>query len=292
MLRLSCSPENVMSVDHQMLLEHQVASLFSAACKQVHASNSALMKTPDDIEALHQFRISLRRVKSLLHSFKDVMRETIYSTLNSNVSGPLSASNALRDHDVLIAALSDDAARHNEPVVEHLHALIRHLKRVRKRIRKHTFQYIDKWQFAECSGAFTRKPVRGESFKTYLHASLTDHQQKIESCLSSVRHSKKDKPVHQLRIACKHYRYLLEMSKQGVTPAIRKAQLKRLKALQSLLGQFNDYAVWRHHLWTLSNAEKISRKASYACGAFSVKCWYMQRQLLPDIRESSSHLFD
>lgn len=269
-------------------LQYQINNLFKAAFKEVRATYSYLLKTPGDIEALHQFRISLRRVKSLLHSFEQVIRRSVFSTIYTNVSTPLKASNALRDYDVLIAALSSKQHLQNEPAIKHIETVNKHLKQIRNHSRQQFFQQLQTWQIVDLPAECTRKPYRSQSFTDFMQTSLAQHQKVIKSLIGKIKHTNRDEPFHRLRIAFKQYRYLLEMSPPSFIAEGARTRLKQLKVMQTLLGKFNDYAVWQQHLASLGNSGRISDKVSYACGVISTVCWFEQHQLLPAIRESTS----
>lgn len=192
---------------------------------------NAIQLTPklsdeSDIEHLHQFRVSIRRSRSLLklymphcYALQEVMREIVQQT------------NPLRELDVFIASVDPGAYPK--------------LRRLLNRYRKEQFETIMGATFHSDTVTVLRQ----------LHAAVCDLNPEIETatlietaehhfqeCLDDYRKVTKkssDKALHKLRIRFKIARYALEfLSHSGLHN--EQVKIKECKAVQDHLGALQD----------------------------------------------------
>lgn len=89
--------------------------------------------------------------------------------------------------------------------------------------------------------------------------------------------------LHELRIECKKYRYLLEFFRSLYDGEQVDAYLRQMKQLQNILGDFNDLAVQKQvllgQLGQLGAARKIAVDTAGALGGLVVHLHEQQRQV-------------
>lgn len=90
-----------------------------------------------------------------------------------------------------------------------------------------------------------------------------------------LRHPDNDEELHQLRLLTKHYRYLLELFE----PHYKKQwadYLRQLRALQTTLGDLNDYATTRGMLAGQSQLPRAEQLFAYLDAQRSARVGQLQ----------------
>jgi CYTH domain-containing protein/CHAD domain-containing protein len=198
-------------------------------------------------EALHDFRVALRSLRSWLRAHQDAL--DIPRNVRRRLRRAARATNTSRDAEVLAALLArlqgltragtaasrwwkqelGERARDPEVVdrIRHdvercLDALDRHLAVVRWE------QSVDDaWEFAP--------------FAADLASRLQSHRDAFAAAFDDIEYAERETTIHEARIAAKRVRYLLDPVKRGVSEA--PAALKLLKSLQDDFGELHDLHV-------------------------------------------------
>lgn len=234
-------------------------SVFDAATAIVSAyipvarANEAGIIADHDTEFLHDYRVALRKIRSVLSLFKGVYGRHQTPDLKARFSALMAPTGRLRDLDVYMLQRQDfyghlPKSLHGgldrlygmfaEERARELAALKRHLKSKR---------YND--EIAALARLFHRrkKLQSGPSaeLEAYPYASdlIWRRYRKICKLAGEMGPETDDAEVHALRIHCKKLRYLMELFRPLYPKAEFKALLGPLKQLQDVLGLFNDYAV-------------------------------------------------
>ena len=187
---------------------------------------SSKLSDESDIEHLHQFRVSIRRSRSLLklyapqyYAVQEVMREIVRQT------------NPLRELDVFIASIDPDAY---PKLITLLHAY-----------RKEQFDAIMTDAFRIDAAATLRKLYDAicELNPDIDAATLVETAElHFSTCLDAYRSVTKkssDEELHKLRIRFKIARYALEfLSHSGLHNELEK--IRECKAVQDHLGALQD----------------------------------------------------
>ena len=208
---------------------------------------------PEDEEALHDFRVALRRLRSTLRAYRPQLRESARRSSRDRLGRIAVATNRSRDTDVALAWLgplaSDLTARERVGLRELIERLERRredvygktVARVRrsfakaaKRLRKRLGEYRQTVQPAADDGA----PAR---FATVAAAAITEHAADLGRRLEEVRSPDQFDEVHAARIAAKRLRYLLEPL--GAQVPDDATLVRKLRELQDLLGGLCDTQV-------------------------------------------------
>lgn len=207
---------------------------------------AALERTKDrrDSEALHDFRVALRRTRSLLRAYRPWLGRAAGKKLRRRLGLLAAATNAGRDAEVQLAWLEGrrDSLRRGER--SGLNWLIRRRRAARrdgydsaKRRGREEFEQLA-GRLNEClqEGSKTSPPLREA-----LAPLVRDHAAELDSALSGIGSAGDQAAVHAARIRAKRLRYLVEPLKGTSTHA--RDLVRMLKALQDLLGDLHDMHV-------------------------------------------------
>ena len=232
---------------------HIIASQLQAA----RAKESGII-ADHDTEFLHDYRVQLRKIRSVLSLFKGVYDEALNSDLKAQFSAIMAPTGKLRDLDVYLL----DKARYYDLLPKSLHAgldiLYGMFARNRDVEQGHLATYLQskayREQISHVSALFaaperlTAGPSATLSVRQYACDLIWARYRKVCRIAAKIDASTPDEQVHQLRIECKKLRYLMEFFSTMFSEALFKNVLKPLKQLQDNLGLFNDYSVQQVNL--------------------------------------------
>jgi len=254
-------PAGLLSVPPAVAVEGFAAVLLTEAA----AARDRLAVGADD-EALHDFRVAVRRLRSVLRAFKRCVDHEITGKLRRRLRSLARDTNAARDTEVLLAWVR---ARHPtltraqrvgarwlqerlEGEMEAAYAV--GLDTIRRR-----FPALDR-TVRRRLGAAAQRPWGGSrafaaTFAAMLHGLIGEHVTLLREALDAVAGPDDEPRAHAARIGAKRLRYLVELVQSELDGA--KPAVSHLKALQTLLGDLHDVQV----------AEPAFRAASEAAAA-------------------------
>ncbi|MDH2434111.1 CHAD domain-containing protein [Pokkaliibacter sp. MBI-7] len=218
-----------------------------------------------DSEALHQYRVSLRKTRAILGLYRAHLPASL-NQLRRPLSQIMAKTNRLRDLDVFLASHSQCMATLD---TTH-HAGINAFFTLLGADRDHAHQQLVHWltgkryarQRQQLQYTLSSTAAPAPFSATLLNvgkALIWQHYQQV--CIQTLQVSEHsaDHAIHQLRIDCKKLRYALDMlpvqtdaraEQHSTTPPGTNRERKRksrllagLKGLQEDLGQFNDLSV-------------------------------------------------
>lgn len=210
-----------------------------------------------DTEFLHDWRVALRRSRSVLKLAKGIVRTRDLDTWRPRLRDLQQRSGDLRDLDVFVLEFDsyltlvpseflDDLEPLHELVLSRRTSELARFERYidsrdHERLRSEYAVFIDRLAHAEPEdevsvGAGDASRPIGEVGRQGI---LRAHRR----VLRRGRRIGPDSPpqdLHEVRIATKEFRYAIELHSSLLDPQETKALLKRLKSLQDLLGGFQD----------------------------------------------------
>lgn len=230
-----------------------IAAYLSAA-----RANEAGIAEDIDTEFLHDYRIALRKIRSVLSLFRDVYDASQTLELKTRFSALMAPSGPLRDLDVYL--LEQQSFYDLVPDAMHggldaMFALIR-LRRAdeHRRLAAHLQTRAYEKEIKALSKLFSkkRKLLPGANASRSSHDLAREliwrRYRKIRRIASGLTADTPDAEVHRLRIECKKLRYLMEFFAPVFPEEPFQELLKPLKRLQDALGLFNDRSVQQHNL--------------------------------------------
>jgi len=229
-----------------------------------------------DSEFLHDLRVATRRTRVALARVKGVFEPERVQHFSGEFRWLGGVTGPARDLDVLALKLDEYLARLAATERASLEPLTARIADERARAQRKLARTLKSTRFSELIAswqAFLAEPEDehpaakkalvpiGELARKRLRRTFA----RTLEAGASVGATSPDADVHALRIQCKKLRYLLEFFRSLFPPSEVDALVKALKGLQTVLGDFNDYAVHRDHLEAL--APSLPAGAELALGA-------------------------
>lgn len=223
-----------------------------------------------DTEYLHEFRVAVRRTRSLLKLLGDVLPEGVPERAAPELRWLGQVTTPGRDLDVYVAELPelardlvrpgdlDEFARHVRAKRTTAYA---GLRRTLGSIRFATFR--TEWRAALESVIASPRPdalTAGALADQRLHRTF----RKVARRAKAISPASPSAEIHELRKACKELRYLLEMFRPLCDPRTFKAVTADFKGLQDVLGEFQDGEVQAAALREFAEEMLQARSASAA----------------------------
>jgi CHAD domain-containing protein len=249
------------------------------ALHQLDAAAAALerLDRPDDAEALHDFRVALRRLRSLLRAYRPYVKGSMRKRLRDRLRALADATSTGRDAEVLAAwaraqlpsltarertggrwllARLDERRALGERVAE----LRRDFAKAERRLRQRLQTYRLTVDVGRAPGGATLAVAMAEAVRA--------QAAELEARLAG--DAGEPAQIHAARVAGKRLRYTLEPAAARADVA---ALVERLKDLQDVLGELNDAHV----------AGRELAAAVEDAGAERARALYQQALDAPDV---------
>jgi CHAD domain-containing protein len=229
-----------------------VAALLAAQRSAAAALESGIVADADP-EALHDYRVALRRARSLLKHCIGLFEPATCEVLRRQLAWIARATGARRDLDVFIAALDAEAAKFDaRQRVQPLHTLL-----LRRRNQAHgallrTLQsdrYAalgDAWKtfsLAAMTQSAGPQPILAEVARS----TVDELQRTVARTARRLGAGSRFERLHALRKDCKELRYLLEAFRP-LSPVRCGKLIAALRKMQDVLGAICDLHVQRQML--------------------------------------------
>lgn len=238
-------------------------------------SNEQGIRQDIDSEFLHDFRVAVRRARSLLTLLKPEMDRRISATLKKGLRRMAKATNVLRDFDVYL--LQQDSFKNllPEALQPGILPLFEHLERQRRREKKRVDRFMASDRYGRIMDEMLRyaeqpadmNPSAGQAATTIADVAGRE----IDRCFSDVIRAgtldgekPNDQQLHQLRLECKRLRYALEFFRSLFAPEPVSLLIGQVKALQDYLGRYNDLVVQLQFLFDFLDKKPASKKTASA----------------------------
>lgn len=235
----------------------------------------ARLDAPGDDEALHDFRVALRRLRSVARAYGDVLRDSVSRPMRRRLARLARAASASRDAEVHLHWL--DARRAGLEVADGPGAnfIEQRLKRDRRAGDRELRRELE-GHFSDVSGRLHRRLLRYRVIRSLgddhalsparelLAGTLRRQADALRAHLDAPYTIADARALHRCRIAAKRLRYGLEPIAEGrfAPPAMRRtaaAAITQLRTLQDQLGQIRDAHVFGHWLAEQAAADAARR---------------------------------
>ncbi|MEX3932280.1 CHAD domain-containing protein [Paraburkholderia phymatum] len=201
---------------------------------------AATLRANPDAEVLHDLRVSLRRLRSLLWAYRPLLDDTFDAQQRALFKFFASAAGKTRDWDILIGLLEETADTQGQPHEALEAARAKALDASRETLAhanvKSALRDALKDANRKLNTAHERTPL-----PKFARKRLTSAQRSMEKRMKRASHAKRSDyaSYHEVRKAGKKLRYLIEFFE----PVLKKKQVKSvssLKKLQKRFGELND----------------------------------------------------
>ena len=225
------------------------ARLLALALLDQTAAARLRLGDPEDTEALHDFRVGLRRLRSCLRAYRECLDDAVPRKLARRLRRLARSTGPGRDAEVQIEWLRGWRSHLSS---HHRAGLTWLLDRLEERMRDayakltaevdRDFVEIERELRGQLSVYRTEVRLDAELPPPTLGATsaaiLRGQVAELEDHLARVADAAEESESHRARISAKRVRYLLEPFIEEVAGAA--AAVKRFKALQDLLGELHD----------------------------------------------------
>jgi CHAD domain-containing protein/CYTH domain-containing protein len=227
------------------------------------AARDRLKNSADD-EALHDFRVALRRLRSWERAFRPYLLDDLSRKLRRrlrNVAGDTGASRDLEVHLRWLVEQRRSLGRRQRPGLRWILAKLQQKKdeaddllerdvggrfgRLESKLRRALGSYREKLRLRDDGRGVPPPP-----FADALAPRVRDAGHELREHLDRVHSAADQRECHETRISAKRLRYLLE----PVVKSVRGASevVDRLKSLQDVLGDLHDAQVFGEEIAALA----------------------------------------
>lgn len=206
-----------------------------------------------DTEFLHDFRVALRRTRSLLGSIKKMLPSADVDQFQRGLQEIGIVTGPVRDLDVYLLGKKGYQAMLPEGLQEGLAVFFQELSRQRvqelRRMKtalqsRNCKQFLRRWRrYVEDSLVASALAAGHEPCKEVAVKAISKRLQSILKDGAKISPQSPDGALHSLRIQAKKLRYLLEFYCSLFPEPAMNSLVKSLKKLQDNLGNFNDLSV-------------------------------------------------
>ncbi len=221
-------------------------AMFTYYLQQILAGQDVLTAAPDDPESIHQIRVRIRQLRSLLSFFKPLLDQEEYNQVMARLGEMSGQLGPIREMDVLLSEwqslqlsypnilagsrsleqlLKAERAKELNPVYQHISA------------GGNTPELLRVWSFFE-ERSWLQHPDSNKPLKQFMDQRLKKWVRNIDKTLRTVDYND-ILVLHPLRIRTKKLRYAV----QALEPVLGRkyrALLPELKELQDKLGTICD----------------------------------------------------
>jgi CHAD domain-containing protein/CYTH domain-containing protein len=228
--------------------ERGARRLALAFLDDAEAAHQRLERGGDD-EALHDFRVAVRRLRSTVRAYREPLAGSIGGGDRRRLAALADATGAARDLEVHVAWLQKrldhlpegERARAWTLLVAMRGELAKAEERLRRQVAKDFPR--ERWRLARRLRFYRVRmdvdaPPGGPRLASAFARLATEHAADLERRLAGVRSIDDQEEAHRARIAAKRLRYLVE----PVQPELEGAPdvIRRIKKLQDALGEMHD----------------------------------------------------
>jgi CHAD domain-containing protein len=223
-----------------------------------------------DQEALHDFRVGLRRLRSATRAYRSELTGSIGGRLRRQLRDLARATNDGRDLEVQLGWLAKQAERLGPDDAAGYYWLVGRLDARKQKTHDRAIGGVAR-QYEKVAGKLrkslgilrldltTSPGQRPPSLREVTGGLVHDQVARVKEDLSRIRDASDADQVHRTRISLKRLRYLIEPVARGNRRA--GALVRRFKEAQDLLGEHHDMHV-------LSSAV-ASLRSSLSTGSFA-----------------------
>lgn len=216
------------------------------------AANGVVLREADSVEAVHQLRVAVRRLRSTISTFKTLTDDGRADDIVSELRWLAGACDEARDFDVFAA----DVAKFDDPALD-LSPLLAAVEAARARGHAKACAAVASGRFRELvlettawveTGAWLTQGGKASAKRRDMPADrfaakALERRRKALLKRGADLEGQDDAGRHEARIAAKKLRYAAEAFAALFDAEAAKAFTKSLKRLQEQLGLMNDAAV-------------------------------------------------
>nr|WP_086940900.1 CHAD domain-containing protein [Thaumasiovibrio occultus] len=282
----------LLSANRQMPLRYQIVkipphhTLYQQTCEWLAgfvlaaASHHGGMVADVDPEYLHQYRVNLRKARSVVSLLDGAFDKTDTEILKRQLADLMKLSGHLRDLDVYLLAKTEVLAQLPVCLRQSGERLFSHIALLREREKQRVMAQLSQEAFEEVVAPLLKnlQKTRWHQGKAAKHNAiavvatrLIRQIGKTQRIAQAIDAQSSVEQVHQLRIACKKLRYLTELLLPSANSVAMRQFVKALKQMTESLGEFNDGCVQMAFLQRQAEDTALAPTIALAIGALILR---------------------
>jgi CHAD domain-containing protein len=220
--------------------------------------NEAGIREDIDTEFLHDYRICMRKIRSVLSLLKGIYPEEKTNELNAWFARCCDATNRLRDLDVYLLAREHYTQMLPETLRPPLQEVFHDFERARRRALRKVVRDLSSTnyragmekveRFFSAPANLPESDVSRQPTGPLIAKRIYKHYKRVLKIERGLGSDTPDEVLHQVRIQCKKLRYLMEFFSELLSEGQTDQIEKQLRRLQTCLGIFNDCSVQQRSL--------------------------------------------
>ncbi|SFP49765.1 CHAD domain-containing protein [Hydrogenimonas thermophila] len=253
---------------------HAVKALVYTLLKTIEANRDAILHKEYEPERLHQLRVAMRKLRALLSQMKPLFSPTWRDEHKEKLAYLMRQTGSQRDIDVYLEAIPNYKQMLPKDLQDGLDALEDYLTQKSKESKDELINFLQSDPFnKEIETLFEfchneesiglSKRSSGPVIIEVKHALRKRYKRILKKGNALNKNSLADE-YHLLRIDVKKLRYMIEFFSSLFNKDAYDKMLKRLKTIQSILGEHQDLEVQSQHLKELSQLPELHNDKTMA----------------------------
>jgi CHAD domain-containing protein len=242
-----------------------------------------LIRSGDDPDAVHDFRVAVRRMRSVLRATRSLFDEAWLVSLRAELGWLGTALGSLRDLDVLLDGLRTRVTADAAPI-------LRMLEAERRRARKRALVALASDRYLKLldrlAGAIEAPPVRSSELS--LEDVAANEFRKLRKAANKLHRCSSAAEVHRARIRAKRARYAAELVEPLVGKRARRF-VAEAKRFQDVVGAHQDAVAAAERIHALLERSK-SLETAFAAGRLAEGTQSRRRKALRDVPKAWKRL--
>lgn len=249
-----------------------------------------------DTEFLHDYRICLRKVRSVLSLVKEVYPAAGTRRMRKVLGDLARQTNRLRDLDVYLLARDEYRGLLPPALRPDLDGMFadfaaereREVRRMIPKLRSASTRRLLREVKEYFSAATVHEPAAAADLPVgpLVFRRIYKRYRKIRGIAAGLGAQAPDEAVHRLRIECKKLRYLMEFFAELVPREEGAELLRLLRRLQNQLGEFNDALVQQRSLMSYGERKGIGPGTALGVGGLVAVLYRRQQEARGRIDEA------
>lgn len=262
-LALGVEPAPVRATPLELDRKDSASEAFTALARncldQLRGNEAAVLAVEDD-EAIHQFRVAIRRLRAAIGAYRACIDDGAHAILSIDLRWLQRQFGPARDLDVLIAdtllpmqsrLLSQTAIKHLVEIAETARAEARHQAHLALDNPRYATMLLQAYRLL-MTGDWRAKSLTAaskldHSVRPFANALLARHHKRLVR-LGGAHANLSETDLHRLRLLAKKMRYAGQAFASLYGDKKTEKYLTHLGAIQDHLGSLNDAVVGRHLL--------------------------------------------